>query len=63
MSQRTKASVSGPAGLTATGLSDAQVAERVAAGQVNDQGHRRSRLRRAPARLAGRQAGAARCRS
>ena len=38
MSQRTEASGPGPADLAATGLSDAQVTERVAAGQVNYQG-------------------------
>ena len=43
MSQRTQASVPGPADLAATGLSAAQVAERIAAGQVNDQGQQPTR--------------------
>ena len=43
MSQRTQASVPGPADLASTGLSAAQVAERIAAGQVNDQGRQPTR--------------------
>ncbi|HUZ51436.1 MAG TPA: HAD-IC family P-type ATPase [Streptosporangiaceae bacterium] len=43
MSQRTAASEPGPADLAAAGLSTAQVAERVAAGQVNDQGQQPTR--------------------
>ena len=43
MGQRTEASEPGPADLAATGLSAGQVAERVAAGQVNDQGQQPTR--------------------
>ncbi len=43
MSQRTEASGPGPADLAGTGLSAAQIAERVAAGQVNDQGQQPTR--------------------
>jgi cation-transporting ATPase E len=43
MSQRTRASVAAQAELAATGLSAAQVAQRVAARQVNDQGRQPTR--------------------